>query len=173
MGKIIRNGIEFSGTRDTANNINYDNTLSGLNAATAQEAIDELSADLGKDENGMTLHEKLDELLSKEGSSSFTTMSTLKQGNTDSTAKVTLCNYTFANKPNFLAILNWHTGNNIGYLSYKINDGEEINLGEQSGNLVKILFMNNVNINANDTITLYASVDNRSGSFMAQLVDFK
>ena len=44
MGKIIRNGISFSGTRDTANNINYDNSLSGLNAKTTQEAIDEINS---------------------------------------------------------------------------------------------------------------------------------
>ena len=43
MGKIVRNGIEFSSTSDTANNINYDNTLSGLSAVTAQEAIDEIN----------------------------------------------------------------------------------------------------------------------------------
>lgn len=43
MGKIIRNGIKFSGTVDTANNINYDNSLSGLEAKTAQEAIDEIN----------------------------------------------------------------------------------------------------------------------------------
>ena len=43
MGKIIRNGIEFSGAIDTANNINYDNSVSDLEARTAQEAIDELN----------------------------------------------------------------------------------------------------------------------------------
>lgn len=42
MGKIIRNGIEFSSTVDTANNISYDNSLSGLDATTAQKAIDEV-----------------------------------------------------------------------------------------------------------------------------------
>lgn len=47
MGKIIRNGIEFSGTSDSANNINYDNSVSGLEARTAQEAIDTLSVSLG------------------------------------------------------------------------------------------------------------------------------
>ena len=46
MGKIIRNGIEFSGTTDTANNINYDNSVSSLQARTAQEAIDELTDSL-------------------------------------------------------------------------------------------------------------------------------
>ena len=46
MGKIIRNGIEFSSTSDTANNINYDNTQSGLSAVTAQEAIDEVNDSL-------------------------------------------------------------------------------------------------------------------------------
>ena len=43
MGKIIRNGIEFSSTVDTANNISYDNSLSGLEATTTQKAIDEVA----------------------------------------------------------------------------------------------------------------------------------
>lgn len=51
MGKIIRNGIEFSGTSDSANNINYDNSVSGLEARTAQEAIDTLSDSLTASDN--------------------------------------------------------------------------------------------------------------------------
>ena len=43
MGKIIRNGIEFCGTSDTADNIIYDNKDSGLESTTTQGAIDELS----------------------------------------------------------------------------------------------------------------------------------
>ena len=43
MGKIIRNGIEFCGTSDTADNIIYDNTNSGLAATNTQTAIDELT----------------------------------------------------------------------------------------------------------------------------------
>lgn len=47
MGKIIRNGIEYSSTVDTANNISYDNSLSGLEATTTQKAIDEVCGSLG------------------------------------------------------------------------------------------------------------------------------
>lgn len=54
MGKIIRNGIEFSSTVDTANNISYDNSLSGLEATTAQKAIDEVV------NNVSTLNESLE-----------------------------------------------------------------------------------------------------------------
>lgn len=43
MGKIIRNGIKYSGTYDDATSVNYDNSISGLNARTVQEGIDELS----------------------------------------------------------------------------------------------------------------------------------
>lgn len=43
MGKIIRNGIEYGGTSDSANNVNYDNSVSGMNARTVQEGIDELN----------------------------------------------------------------------------------------------------------------------------------
>ena len=46
MGVIIRNGIEYSGSCETATAINYDNSHSGLNAKTVQEGIDELSESL-------------------------------------------------------------------------------------------------------------------------------
>lgn len=46
MGKIIRNGIEYSGTYDSADSVNYDNSISGLNARTVQEGIDQLSENL-------------------------------------------------------------------------------------------------------------------------------
>jgi hypothetical protein len=61
MGKIIRNGINYSGTCDNATNINYDNSISGLNARTAQEAIDELS------ESSMTSSDVVDNLESDRG----------------------------------------------------------------------------------------------------------
>ena len=43
MGKIIRNGIPYSGSSNSARSINYDNTNSGLEAQTAQAAVDELN----------------------------------------------------------------------------------------------------------------------------------
>ena len=43
MGKIIRNGIEYSGTFDDATSVNYDNSVSGLKANSVQEGIDELA----------------------------------------------------------------------------------------------------------------------------------
>ena len=46
MGKIIRNGIEYGGTYDSATSVNYDNSVSGLNARTVQEGIDELNNSL-------------------------------------------------------------------------------------------------------------------------------
>ena len=46
MGKIIRNGVEFSGTLDNAANVNYNNELSGMEATTVQEAIDEINESL-------------------------------------------------------------------------------------------------------------------------------
>ena len=46
MGKIIRNGINYGGTYDSATSVNYDNSNSGLNARTVQEGIDELSESL-------------------------------------------------------------------------------------------------------------------------------
>ena len=48
MGKIIRNGIEFSGACEDATAINYNNSLSGLEAQTVQEAVDELNSSLEK-----------------------------------------------------------------------------------------------------------------------------
>lgn len=46
MGKIIRNGVEYSGACEDATAVNYNNSLSGLNAQTVQEGIDELSSSL-------------------------------------------------------------------------------------------------------------------------------
>ena len=43
MGKIIQNGIEYSGTYSNATSVNYDNTNSGLEAKTVQEGLDELA----------------------------------------------------------------------------------------------------------------------------------
>lgn len=43
MGKIIRNGIPYSGSYDNATSVNYDNSVSGLDARTVQEGLDELS----------------------------------------------------------------------------------------------------------------------------------
>ena len=51
MGVIIRNGIEYSGAGmggvENATAVNYDNSLSGLEAQTVQEAVDELNESLG------------------------------------------------------------------------------------------------------------------------------
>ena len=49
MGKIIRNGIEYGGTYDSAISVNYDNSVSGLNARTVQEGIDELNESLNRE----------------------------------------------------------------------------------------------------------------------------
>lgn len=46
MGVIIRNGVEYSGACETATAVNYDNSLSGLDAQTVQEAIDEVNESL-------------------------------------------------------------------------------------------------------------------------------
>ena len=46
MGKIIVNGEEYSGTRDSATSVNYDNSVSGLSAGSVQEGIDELAEGL-------------------------------------------------------------------------------------------------------------------------------
>ena len=43
MGKIIKNDKVYSGTFDDATSVNYDNSVSGLNANSVQEAIDELA----------------------------------------------------------------------------------------------------------------------------------
>ena len=48
MGKIIRNGVEYSGAVDMATAVSYDGSVSGLSAQTVQEAIDEVSESLDK-----------------------------------------------------------------------------------------------------------------------------
>ena len=47
MGRIIRNGIEYGSGNENATNINYDGSVSGLEATTVQEAIDEMAESLG------------------------------------------------------------------------------------------------------------------------------
>lgn len=47
MGKIIHNGITYSGTADVASNIIYNNSISELSATNVQEAIDYLAANGG------------------------------------------------------------------------------------------------------------------------------
>ena len=42
MGKIYRNGVVYGGTTNIAGNIRYDNTGTGLNAVTVQNAITEV-----------------------------------------------------------------------------------------------------------------------------------
>ena len=46
MGRIIRNGIEYGSGNENATNINYDGTVSGLEATTVQEAVDKVSESL-------------------------------------------------------------------------------------------------------------------------------
>ena len=46
MGKIIRNGINYSGAADAATAVNYDGSVSGLKAQTVQEAVDEVNNSL-------------------------------------------------------------------------------------------------------------------------------
>lgn len=84
MGKIIRNGIEFSSTSDTADNINYNNSQSGLEAMTAQEAIDEVN------ENVSTLTESLNNYVAKSKQAAV-----LYQGNCGTDDNVPLADYLY------------------------------------------------------------------------------
>ena len=70
MGRIIRNGIEYGSGNENATNINYDGTVSGLEATTVQAAMDELSESLDE------INEILDFTISTNGT--FRGMSTLK-----------------------------------------------------------------------------------------------
>lgn len=45
MPSIYRKGIKYGTTSNTAQNVEYDNSKSGLKAETIQEAIDELNSD--------------------------------------------------------------------------------------------------------------------------------
>ena len=42
LGKIYKNGIQYSGTTDAATNINYDNSKGAIKAGNVQGAIDEI-----------------------------------------------------------------------------------------------------------------------------------
>ena len=53
MGKIVKNGVTYSGSSDNADNVKYNNNVSNLDATNVQEAIDKL------DESVDTLNGKL------------------------------------------------------------------------------------------------------------------
>ena len=42
MGKIVKNGVTYSGSSDNADNVKYNNNVSNLDATNVQEAIDKL-----------------------------------------------------------------------------------------------------------------------------------
>ena len=42
LGKIVKNGVTYSGSSDNANNVKYNNNASNLDATNVQEAIDKL-----------------------------------------------------------------------------------------------------------------------------------
>ena len=46
MGRLIKDGIPFTGSSGSADMVKYDNTNSGLTALTAQDAIDEVNVNL-------------------------------------------------------------------------------------------------------------------------------
>ena len=54
MGKIVKNGVTYSGSSDNADNVKYNNNVSNLDATNVQEAIDKL------DESVDTLNSNLD-----------------------------------------------------------------------------------------------------------------
>ena len=54
MGKIIKDGIVYAGTADSAAEIRYDNKSSGLKGKNVQTALDDLSTKIG-DGGGITL----------------------------------------------------------------------------------------------------------------------
>ena len=57
MGKIVKNGVTYSGSSDNADNVKYNNNVSNLDATNVQEAIDKL------DESVDTLNSNLNSSL--------------------------------------------------------------------------------------------------------------
>ena len=70
LGKIVKNGVTYSGSSDNADNVKYNNNASNLDATNVQEAIDKLD-------------ESVDTLNSNLGGFSFKTTSGKKQVSTD------------------------------------------------------------------------------------------
>ena len=46
MGKIVKNGVTYSGSSDNADNVKYNNNVSNLDATNVQEAITEVNGKL-------------------------------------------------------------------------------------------------------------------------------
>ena len=59
MGKIVKNGVTYSGSSDNADNVKYNNNVSNLDATNVQEAIDKL------DESVDTLNSNLTQVQSQ------------------------------------------------------------------------------------------------------------
>ena len=59
MGKIVKNGVTYSGSSDNADNVKYNNNVSNLDATNVQEAIDKL------DESVDILNSKLTQVQSQ------------------------------------------------------------------------------------------------------------
>lgn len=57
LGKIVKNGVTYSGSSDNADNVKYNNNASNLDATNVQEAIDKL------DESVDTLNSNLNSSL--------------------------------------------------------------------------------------------------------------
>lgn len=71
LGKIVKNGVTYSGSSDNADNVKYNNNASNLDATNVQEAIDKL------DESVDTLNSNLD----KKNAWSYVEYTGIKQTN--------------------------------------------------------------------------------------------
>ena len=60
MGKIVKNGVTYSGSSDNADNVKYNNNVSNLDATNVQEAITEINGKLSELTNDMNLTARTD-----------------------------------------------------------------------------------------------------------------
>ena len=129
MGKIIRNGIEFCGTSDTADNIIYDNTSSGLEATTVQEAVDEIHSQVNDSLSGFYMEEM------KEITLPFTATKKcflfVKVSTNSSTGYVYLDSAIFGN--NYIDVCVPNLGGGSMKFCYPIKNGDTITLNKKTG----------------------------------------
>lgn len=125
MGKIVKNGVTYSGSSDNADNVKYNNNASNLDATNVQEAIDKL------DESVDTLNSNLAWKLA--GSVTGTTHITLPQNFSELSIKLQNGNreYLFISVPRSQlstekidCIIGYSLGNNETYIEYYLSKSE-------------------------------------------------
>ena len=157
MPMIIKNNVRYCSTGGDAENIVYDNAESGMEATNMQDAIDELNSNIGEDEDGMTMHEKLDNITELLGSrrkpepanivfASGSSVTYTPDWENYNCLYVVVCHSTlycisrvYKDGTNELVSTSWSSGTNV--LDVAVNDDGTFELSTTAGSVQNILVL--------------------------------